>query len=227
VRVRVLAGLLGLAVVLGGRTASATLIIDSFEEAPFTLMTPASPLSQTGLSTANVIGGQRDISVQSFTGGAPTTVSLSLTVDDDAAMLTSTFSGGSATFGYPLGGVADLTVGGTLNRFEIVVSGVDELLCATANNCQVQVAHGFEGTFSFASVDVLTDGVLTVPYSAFGSADFTKVDELRFFPIVRDEGGYSVSEFRAVPEPSTAAMLAAALAGLALRRRHGYLSSDA
>ena len=212
-----LAGLLGLAVVLGGFSASATVIIDNFEGGPFSLTAPDSPVSQTGLSTANVIGGQRNISVRSFTSGAPTMVSLSLSAGDDAALLSSTFSGGSATLAYPLGGLMDLTVGGTLDRFEIVVSGVDEALCALANTCQVQAAHGSGGIFTITSVDVLIDGIVTLPYSAFGNADFAQVDELRFSPIVRDEGGYSVSEIRAVPEPSTALLLGGGLLALVFR----------
>ena len=216
---KILALLVGLPVLLAGGAASATLIIDDFEVGPFSLATPDSPISQTGLPVPNVIGGQRDVSVRSFLSGSSTTVSLVLSGGDDAAALASTFNGGVATFAYPLLGVTDLTVGGTLDRFEIVVSAVDESFCATPTNCQVDVAHGSGGTLTFARVEVVNDGVVSLPYSAFGGRDFTQVQEVRLLPIVRGEGGFSVAEFRAVPEPSTALLFASALMMLALQRR--------
>jgi len=210
-----------LVLLLALSTTASALTIDNFEEGPFSVSDLVGETSGTqgGLSTLNVISGQRTVVVQSE-GLVATTADLVLSLGDDAG----DFSGdpGAAVSGlrleYLFGSPFDLTQGGTLDRFEVEITaafGTPEL--------RFNIIDG-ASLFATPAAPITGAGTLTFLFSDFFLAggppailDLTQVDELRVVGQVY--GDFSVSNIAAVPEPSMALLLSMGLLGLAWPRR--------
>jgi hypothetical protein len=210
--------LIPLSLAVAASPASA-LTIDNFEEGPFSVsaLDHAEDI-QTGLSTLNVISGQRFVGVGGNTETA-TTAHLALTGGDDAAILTGNASEfPSVDFAYEFDSPFDLTQGGSLDRFLV------DLVQSSHMTFRFSVTNrALSFTFSTPLIGPLPNipQVVTIPYSAFtiGSGaplDLTQVDALVIRCLFSD---VSISNIAAVTEPSTALLLGCGLLGLAGWRR--------
>jgi hypothetical protein len=212
-----------LSLVIAANSASA-LTIDNFEEGPFSvsdLLSGETSITQSGLSTLNVISGQRTVVVQS-SGSIATTATLALTAGDDAADLAGDPNPPGAISGfrieYAFEAPYDLTQGGSLDRLVVDVSaasGTPELRFNLFNG---------ESIFATPSALVSGPGAITIPFSDFFQVvgppavlDFTQVNEIRLIGQVY--GSLSVANIAVVPGPSTALLLGSSMLGLAARVR--------
>ena len=197
---------------------SGFLIVDDFEVGSFSVTSTGDLVvdTQSGLPTSSVLGGERTVTVSTFSDRSATARLILFSGIDDAVDI-SAIDEASITFSYgPFDPPVDVTAGGTLDRF--VVEGV-EFSAVGRVNVSVRVSGGGHG---IGGRDP-TAGTITYFYDEFpGSPDFTTVEQVSLQVILNETGSAEVSNFLALPEPS-AALLAisalAAVAGLAARGR--------
>jgi len=230
-RIRVLPGLMILLLASGPALA---ITIDDFTQGAFNLkvddVTTTDSKTETGLNTANVLGGQRDTTLtfdSKVDGGTDVTADLFVSpgyviLDQD--------TGFTAHFEleYGLGGDmnADLTAGGVSGMTVVFGVGTDAVADVT-----VTAETYNSGTSSYDSSalqkvqDVDGGGYITFPYADFtGSAVFTDVDRLSILLQGETSGDYQIDlgTTGLIPEPVTMAGLMlgiGALGGYIRRRR--------
>lgn len=208
--------LVGMGLVPG---AAGALTVDNFEEGDFSLSAPIPPPSsdfvvQTGLSSSNVAGGERDVSVLTRDIGNPVasfaTANLSTGAGDDAVVLMSDGDTILRVFYNLPTGPVDLTGGGLLDRFVVqVTSAVGSAVLV------VFVSDTSSTSEQFSNQLLSGPGLIELPFSQFtGSTDFTAVDRISFDLVLESGGAYSMWSISTLPEPSAALQLAAGAAML-------------
>lgn len=203
--------------------SAAALTIDSFEEGAFSLSTTTSVTdTQSGLSTSNVLSGQRQVDLTAG-GGDAVAADLTLTAGDDGVGFSDPGNGGgnaSIEVRYDFISPVDLTSAGSNDRFAITFVDV---VAGTLMDFHISATDGINtsgsgitfldggGTFEFLFSDFATPPL-----------DFTQIGEI----LVTVQAGigppaksFTLTNFSAIPEPSSVLLLASGLAGLALRRR--------
>jgi len=228
-----------LCLVLVAGSASATVIIDNFEE--YHLRTDPIPglggggifvppdanpttVIEAGLSPANVIGGVRKTTAANvMTGmqivsagifdpaGLPVDHILSLSANDGAQGMW------LIEYGVNAGGTAvgDLTNGGLSDAIIFTFQTADH-----SASVDLMVTNGGSGTVT-VNKPTSGPGQLVFNYSDFAGVDFTNVGSLAFRVNGVVAGDYSISliETNNVPEPTSMAILAVGAIGLISRRR--------
>lgn len=222
---------------LGIVPAAQALVIDNFEEGDFSLsanlaVDPSATLG--GLSTTNVIGGERRVEAVQNGGNGTVDASLATSAGDDTMdLLFDAQAGGSVsgfvrlTYGQSTALNADLTADGA-DRFEIDV--VDANLSTTPNfaNLSVFLLSGTGNAFVQQTFTGL--GVYEFSFASFTTVDFSDVDRIEVtFGNIGVDGPNSVSlsvtsittngASANMPEPATAALLAIGFIAAARRRR--------
>jgi len=205
-----------------GAPASA-LLIDNFSEPDdFSVSAGNSSVSSnnTFLDPADTLGGVRSWSLVANAQGE--TATFSIPAGGGTAALTAETSGGVLWFGYgrdPGGNPTiplpfDLTASGTLNRFEVDVGAA-----SATGTLEVLVRQITGGQVFTASLPVSASGLLSIPYSSFsGSPDFTDISYISLELALGNAGAVELTEFRAVPEPSVASLMAVGFLSLAAWR---------
>ena len=205
--------------IVGGALPSAALEIlttlDNFEEGPFQLEAPTR-FVQSGLSTDNVLGGQRLI--DGF--GTRSSAELTLSPDDDGVVVESDSEGNWVFQVWPVlasPGGFDLTVGGA-DRFVVTISEGSAF-----SDAQLEVG----AISSPDGQDVVTanvegpGGAYSFLFSDYPDVDLTEVLFLTLRFVSRDT--YKISDWStarpSVPEPSTAMLLLFGLGARLIRRR--------
>ncbi len=214
------------AIICGVSSSAFAISIDEFNDEI------ATTSSSAAIDNSNVLGGERDVRLNSNTSyrstggvatltGAPTGISsLNLYYDGDDD---------DSTLGFGLGGV-DLTSGGTADRFILSVSSFTGLIPGITLSI-----HDSASDFSRTGPLTITSaGIFEIPFAAFtfisgAGASFADVNAFRIlFADNASSGGQgSVSldyirtngRMAPVPEPSTFALMALAMGGLLFRRR--------
>jgi len=174
---------------LAASPAVSQLEIDDFEVGEFMHMVPPDNLFQSGLPTANVLGGARRV----FLRGADQTATLTLTPGDDAVVFAQTVSG-DFFIEWDLADMPfDLTAGGTLDRIEVDVETISETIELFVHACcQVSVVSQpitGPGTYVFSYADL--------------SGPATDVDYLQISASFTGQlgGTLAIADVRAMPEP--------------------------
>ena len=205
-----------------GAPASA-LLIDNFSSPDdYSFSAGSAWVSSTTqyLDPADTLGGARGWSLKA--NGSGEMAYFSFPEGGGSADLTAGVSGGilRLRYGQDASGAPtillpfDLTEGGTLNRFEVDLSAV-----SVTGLLEVGVRQDSDGANFFASVAVSAPGLVSIPYSSFsGSPDFTDIDLISFEFSTESTGTIEFTEFRAVPEPSVASLMAVGLLSLAAWR---------
>lgn len=217
------------ATILGApvRSFAAEITIDNFEEGAFSSL--GGSMIQTGLSTTNVISGERRVSVENATAG------LTLTGGDDAIDFMfdpQVPTNASITLDYQfLSSVVDLT---SADRFVVdlpqVIGIVDFVQLVVQNGFSSVTDITDDRTVVLRQMSVSGPGPIVFLFADFvnesplspGPLDFANIDRIRLNLLAirpTSEGTVQISNFAAVPEPSTAALLAAGLLTLGIRRR--------
>lgn len=222
-------GLFTAALALAGvaSSAQASLVIDSFSTDPFILTQAAlnSPVNkhQTGIGTANVIGGTRDTTLTVTLGNGTRTADVEVDTTDSTFNISNSVGVRSTTSllynanGSGLGGL-NLTAFGNSVAFDVIEVDLNVSI-------SVELVDTLGATSSLTIANVLTDSVARFSFqSLVGTADLTKINSIKLtfnMPTNADLTG-SFLRVEGVPEPSTVASLvsgALAMGGLAVRRR--------
>ena len=215
----VVAALVGGFVLASNSSAWGMVIIDDFEVGPLNLpdLTPSAGtehMSQT-LSASHVVKGVR--SLENYGQSIPSILDLTVTAGDDAISMTSRHMA-YFNFIYNAGGYLNLDLSGE-DRFELTFPRLDGQLSLI-----ITLRSG--NSFPRVVLSVTQPGVLTVPFSSFGSPNWADIDLVRLEFTTQYIFGVpshteSLSDFRAVPEPSTLTLLGLSLGilGRQARRR--------
>ena len=189
-------------------TVAQALVIDSFDSgAPFVLENTDQGV--TLVQPAAVLGGTREVATLDLIEFDPTT-GMKLTV-------TSTRNNGHLALVYEAGGV-DLTSNGA-DRFQVTV---DPGQGFGPDSTYMEVVVSIDG-WPFRISGTPPGGVFEIPYGTEASR-VTDADEITLVLLTNNsfqEGEHlTLTDFRTVPEPSTALLLATGLVGVAVGRRH-------
>ncbi len=196
---------------------AADITIDNFEEGAadmtVNVSTPTAADVDEGLSTTNVIGGQRDSSV-TWESGASGNVGFQINAASSGLAQYSSGSGMDGWFGLIYGSSnflsADLTDGGSNNCFGLLFDVAD---FEGDINFTVWTGETNSGTASAKTPSGLPsedpDEWVYINFSAFsGSLNFTDVDKIEIKIDGPSESDYTVKEILStVPEPSVLALL--------------------
>jgi hypothetical protein len=197
---------------------AASITIDDFEDAPFSLSASGGDSDGVTQSTPSAIGGIREVGMRGD-GATASTLVLSTTAGDDSAVY-SVGDGGGAVFSYgmfvqgsPSDPSFDFSAG---TAFQVNFS-------AASSSGEVQVVvrtDVFGGDYEGFGVAPITGaGSVQVPFSSFTAFDdlnFGDVDAINVFVSGGGAGtSYSISSIEVVPEPSALFLLGPSLVALA------------
>jgi hypothetical protein len=228
-----------LAVALAAALAqpAASLQIDNFEEGTINCVDPISGVTGTGatlcenagLSTANVVGGVRLVSVTAasdgtLTGVATATAALVPTpVDDGVALTVVGVPEGHATYEFIYDGIANGTADGrfgSLNLDLTPYSDIEISMTAVNVTATLQLAMSSSTFTQFSSVIPLANGSNIFALSGFNLLNLSDIQQVRLFIQGIDVGEAPIMNYiQTVPEPATGVLAAFGLVGLAIRRR--------
>ncbi len=213
---------------------AASLTIDNFEEGDFNVVDQSTTFGATfaevsGLQTANVIGGVRLVRAQ--VAGVPsgvataTTVLITTPAPDDSASMAYLGNGGSGAFSYIYDGNPNGVDDGIAGALGLDLSAfsdlqIDAVTAQAGVLVQVQLSSSTQQQSS--SQVVLANGATLIPLGAFNLLDLSDISAIRVNLLGVDTTDVSlIGNIAAVPvpEPGTALLLAAGLAGLAVRSR--------
>lgn len=217
-------------------SASAELVIDDFDGSTQVV---ASSVTGTGVDAANqvvdglVLGGERDMAAASSL-----TVLGTVSVVGDGVLNFSnspvtqgivelSYDGADGSSGLDLDGLGgiDLTDGGTLDAFAFTLFfadfEVDYLITVYDTNAN---SSGFQGTLPTGISGGGDEVEIISPFASFTDggtpADFTDVGTITLAFVAKEPAAdITIDNFRAVPEPTSVALLLAGGALLARRRR--------
>ena len=211
-------------------------VIDNFEVGaygPVSDMTadgnPGAGATQAGLSTSDVIGGERTASPY-LTSGAGVTGGLILTAGDDGALVTVLADGSANLYhtwagpgGAGLGGV-DLTSGGH-DRIDL------QLSASAASGAFVSLLlTDTDGDEALYQPGHSVTGPLSMPYDEFydpaGLTDFDSIDLITLSVGARatgEDAEITILDLRTAPEPGSLALLGLGMLVCHRRRRAGVV----
>jgi hypothetical protein len=216
---------------------AASLVIDNFEEGNFNVTDDVTPLTgigptfgeNSGLSTANVVGGVRLVRIIAASTGAATGAAVLATtpVDDAAALTVVGVPDGGADYEFIYDGVANGAADGrfgTLNIDLTPFTSLDVSVTHLGLTATIQLALSSNSSTVFSSAVPLANGVNAFLLSAFNVLDLSHINQVRVLIGGIDVGeapllNYIQTTPLAVPEPATAALVALGIVGIAMRRR--------
>ncbi len=233
-----------LAFSLGMAGAANALIIDTFEEAPQLIVIdgPAPPVTTKtaldnetapgaadGVAVASILGGYRDISTTLAVSPNPSSsTEAENIVGIGGGYFAHTQETGVGSHSYitwdGLGGAglggADLTDGGSSNKFHLVV-----LLADSAAEWSLELFDSDSSDLYVFSnpTDITTPTNLFIPFSVFSGIDFTAIEKIVFGANTDDALNFDTAvglfETVGVPEPASMTLLGAGIMGLGYMAR--------
>ncbi len=193
---------------LFGPTVANTLEIDSFDSgAALEIENQGATLTQP----ADVLGGTRTVSTSDRVVFDPS-IGLDLVLDPPTGHK-------SVEFTYILGGV-DLTPNGVddgSGAYQVTFERVNDRPATGTATIQI-LADGAQSVVNGAQ-----EGVVLLPLSRGDPTDVVVLSLKLQFPEAEAGDRFRITDFRVVPEPSTALLLASGLAVMAVKRRRRAL----
>lgn len=223
--VRLLLGLIASGLVALLASPAAAITVDNFEEGAFDLIaTSLAQVSdtQSGLSTGNVIGGERQVFLGGATPTLPATATLTLSPGDDAVVLSREGLDANIRFTYSGLPSVDLTDGGASDRFVV------EFPEAIPGIVQLQVNDESGGT-DVRLFPLSQAGAFEIPFTDLPGADPSRATYVSLRVAGNSGGVYRIADFSTAGPPPpvptlpiwgrtlVAALLLAIATGLILR----------
>jgi PEP-CTERM motif len=214
-----------------------SLVIDNFEETNFSFTDDVTPLTgigptfgeNSGMSTANVVGGVRLVRIIVGSTGAATAAAALVTtpVDDAAALTVAGVPDGTGDYEFIYDGVANGSADGrfgTLNLDLTPFTSIDVSVTHLGLTATMQLALSSSTSTSFSPVIPMANGINSFLLSGFTTLDLTDINQVRLLIAGIDVGeapllNYIQTEPLLVPEPATGTLIALGLVGIAIRRR--------
>lgn len=176
-------------------TDAAALLIDNFEEGPFSLA--ASPGgSDSGsqvVSAAGAIASPRQVSITSNGDFCTADLSVSATTDDEVQMVMGRDGGLFRTVYSP--GQVDLTGGGVFNRLD-----VDFTVAVAAGVVRVELID-ITGLGNTVNRTVGGPGKLIFPFADFPTVDLTRIQDIVVTLDTPSAGDYHLTDIRVTESP--------------------------
>lgn len=204
--------LLGLVCLSLGATTAAAYPIDTFEDPDDTQVGPVSGAHDPA---TGVLGGRREFEVTNANG----TMDIDTTFD---RLLFSTTGASTLILTYPDLGSLDIDVangGFELDVFSISNPATFSISVLLEDNTPTSESDPFVFPALFTAPDTLR-----LDLSEFTNVDLTDIEVITLTIAASGPGSIKITDFRVVPEPSTAACLGLGLLGLAASGRRRALT---
>ena len=211
-RPRTLRSLLTLiALALLGADPAVAVVVDEFEEGPFSFSGDTTWGSgvQFPLTPSSALGGSREVRIFSPVAGQFASADLVLTPGDDSVVVGLPASGGQLTLIYRPA-ATDLTEGGAHDR---LVIEVDALPPGAALVLTVEDAAGGSAAIG---PPISGAGTFPIQFADVPSIDFSQVDFVRLDFLGSGAGGWQIRDVRTSAPPPPVPGLSLPLAGVGL-----------